>query len=557
MTKQKTNPNPTSPQQAFLQTSRLLRWLAATVVLATFPFDLPQTPYVYLLVAAIALYNAVSYVRHPWTKAVFNSAFVAIVIDSIFVGILLALAGTVNTPYCALLAFNIMGAAYLFRLRGAIIVFLLQAVMLILVSQYSPWDEVEFSQIRLLVILLFMLLALGAWVERLSRNGQQERLALLSQQHQDDSERQRLIALVNSLSDAIFVVSDRGKIIEYNEAAHILTGSSEDIHGKLFAKTIVLRPRSNHSAEPVDILKENSSAQHRRDLQILLEDGSSIDLDIGVTPVHSADEQAVEYIFVCEDITKERSLDEQRSAFISVASHELRTPLAILEGSLETALLSKDQFSEDTKNLLEQSHRNARYLAGIVKDITMLSEAQNDNLPIQLTRLSADAILKDLVKDFEDQARQKNIRIVTTVDKDTPPVLSTERYVHEILQNFLTNALKYSDKGTITLSARPAKNGGAVLAVADEGLGISPKDQKMLFTKFFRVEDFRTRSTGGTGLGLYLCMEIAQRMGARLWCKSTPGKGSTFFLEIPPYSKLQGDQSEVVNAQVANLVDDI
>lgn len=555
MAKQK--PTPTSPEQAFMHMSRMLRWLAIVVILITFPFDLPQTKYTYVLVAAITLYNTASYLRFSWAKAVFNSAPIAIVIDSIFVSILLALTGTVNTPYCALLAFNIMGAAYLYRLRGAIAVFFLQSVMLVAVSAYSPWDEVEFSEARLITILLFMLLALGAWVEKLSRNGQQERTTLLTLQQQGNNERQRLTALVNSLSDAIFVVSDQGKIIEYNEAAHILTGSSDDIHTKSFAKTVVLRPRTNHSATPVDILKENSSAQHRRDLQILLEDGSTIDLDISVTPVHSAEGQAVEYIFVCEDITKERSLDEQRSAFISVASHELRTPLAILEGSLETVLLSKDPLPAGTKSLIEQSHRNARYLAGIVKDITMLSEAQNDNLPIQLTRLSADAILKDLVKDFEDQARQKNLHIVTTVDKDTPPVLSTERYVHEILQNFLTNALKYSDKGTVTLSAQPAKNGGAVFAVTDEGMGISPKDQKMLFTKFFRAEDFRIRSTGGTGLGLYLCMEIAQRMGARLWCKSTLGKGSTFFLEIPPYSKLQGDQNEVVKAQVANLVDDI
>jgi signal transduction histidine kinase len=114
--------------------------------------------------------------------------------------------------------------------------------------------------------------------------------------------------------------------------------------------------------------------------------------------------------------------------------------------------------------------------------------------------------------------------------------MSTERHIQEILQNYLTNAIKYSETGTVHLQAAKAQNGGVVFSVKDTGIGISPKDQKYLFTKFFRVEDYRTRKTSGTGLGLYLCRELAARIGAKVWCDSKLNEGSTFYLEVPPFS---------------------
>jgi len=129
-------------------------------------------------------------------------------------------------------------------------------------------------------------------------------------------------------------------------------------------------------------------------------------------------------------------------------------------------------------------------------------------------------ILAECIKDFEAQAQQKGIVLKKALEPGIGTVLSTQAHILEILQNYLTNALKYSQQGTITLKAESAKHGGIVFSVTDEGIGISPHDQKLLFTKFFRAEDYRTRATGGTGLGLYLCMELAQRLGGKLWCKS-------------------------------------
>jgi signal transduction histidine kinase len=281
-----------------------------------------------------------------------------------------------------------------------------------------------------------------------------------------------------------------------------------------------------------------------------------VDLDISVTPVEISG-KAHEYILVCEDISKERSLEEQRTGFISVASHELRTPLAILEAALSSVLRTKEPIPQTLQPVIEQAHRSAMQLSDMVKDLTVLAQAQNDNLPVSLTQIHADQLLTQCINDFAPQADQSGLTLAKEVDEKTPLVLSTESHIREILQNYITNALKYTPKGTVTLKAEPAKNGGVLFSVKDQGIGISLGDQKLLFTKFFRAENYLTQRTGGTGLGLYLCMELAERLGARVWAKSVPGEGSTFFLEIPPQSPLKRDQSEVVKAEVANLVDGI
>jgi two-component system, OmpR family, phosphate regulon sensor histidine kinase PhoR len=165
--------------------------------------------------------------------------------------------------------------------------------------------------------------------------------------------------------------------------------------------------------------------------------------------------------------------------------------------------------------------------------------------------------LHQVAIDFEAQAKQKDLPIRVIIAPDTPSVLSTEHHIREILQNYMNNALKYTQKGHVTLKAEPTRTGGVLFSISDTGVGISATDQQHLFTKFYRAEDYRTRETGGTGLGLYLCLELAQRLNAKVWCESVINTGSTFFLEVPPFSRLERDHGKVMEAQVSSLVDQL
>lgn len=109
---------------------------------------------------------------------------------------------------------------------------------------------------------------------------------------------------------------------------------------------------------------------------------------------------------------------------------------------------------------------------------------------------------------------------------------SSKLYVREILQNFITNAIKYTEEGSITLSAKQ-KDKGVLFEIIDSGIGISKTDRERVFDKFFRSEDFRTRANNGTGLGLYVTMKLARLIHADIELESELNKGSTFSINIP------------------------
>lgn len=110
--------------------------------------------------------------------------------------------------------------------------------------------------------------------------------------------------------------------------------------------------------------------------------------------------------------------------------------------------------------------------------------------------------------------------------------MSAKLYVREILQNLITNALKYTEEGSVTISAMAA-SGGVAFSIADTGIGISKTDQEKVFDKFFRSEDFRTRASSGTGLGLYVTIKLARLIHAELDLTSELNKGSTFTVFFP------------------------
>lgn len=539
----------TERQDAFERTTRQLRWVSIVAVMITFPPGVPQAKYVYVFGALAALYNAFRYVEPVMRNRIFHSPLLNIIVDSLFVGMLIVLAGNPSTPYSGFLMFMIVTASYLYRFKGAVAIALFQAAIIVYMMSQRMFLPVPFDEVRVITIILYVLLALGFLVTRLTHQDKVERDMLRDLQMKSEQDRSRLLALIDSLHSALYVTDISGRIIQHNEAGRILAGADHELVGNKFITALPLFKRTDPRHKRVNILKDTSAAQQRRDLSMASADGKIIDLKITVVPVQRAD-NGTEYIFICDDISNERSLEEQRTEFISVASHELRTPLAIVEASLASVTAAQG-IDNETKLLVNQAHRNTLHLINIVKDLTILSEAQNDNLPFQPARINATAMLNDCAKDFEAEADRRGITLRTGVEVGTPRILSTEHHIREILHNFLTNAFKYSQKGTITIKAAPASNGGILFSVQDQGVGISAEDQELLFRKFFRAEDFRTRETSGTGLGLYLCMELAERMDGKIWCESELDKGSTFYLEVPELSHLRRD---VIKAEVGKLV---
>lgn len=540
----------------FERTTRNLRWLYV-VALLTFPHVSPQIYVIAFLLPALILFNLTRYWPAALSFRTYASPILVLAVDNVFIGLLISLVGTTNTPYTAFLLFLVISATYKYGLRGAVTVASLQTLWLFVILKFPLFPPIVLPPVQNLVVSAFDLLGLGLLAERLTHSDRLQRQELERLGRENAAERSRLLTLVNSIQDAVFLLDSHGNVIQYNEMAASLAGRQYKLTGKPFDQILPLRSRAAPSQEPVELLKGNTGPQRRRDLIYMAEHGIVYDLEIQVTPVMRGSRKGGDFVIVCRDITKEHTLDEQRKEFISVASHELRTPLTIMEAALSTALLDSSKLPKDTVTLLQQVHRNTVFLAGIIKDLSLLNTAENDNLPIELKEVNAQPLLAQLLKDFAIQAKQRGLALKSNIATNTPAIISTEHHIYEILQNYINNALKYTSAGSITVSAAPSTNGGILFSVQDTGIGISPSDQKRLFTKFFRAEDYRTRKTGGTGLGLYLCQELAQRINARVWCQSKLNEGSTFYLEVPPFSQLSRDNSEVAKAQVSALVKEL
>lgn len=349
-------------------------------------------------------------------------------------------------------------------------------------------------------------------------------------------EHQRLTSLINSMADAVIAVDENVHVVIYNGVAlnilDVNTIKTGDPLSKLFFPIDV----NNQSADVNELVKSAQMPITNRELRLKYSDDSFINLYISVAPVHLGygEHGQKGYVLLLRDITREKSLEEERDEFISVVSHELRTPIAIAEGNLSNTLFiaSKDQLSKAIIDALDDAHKQILFLADMINDLSTLSRAERGALKVNIVDIDINTLLTDLRKSYLDQIESKGLKLNVAIDPDVINLNSSELYVREILQNFITNAIKYTHEGLIEIKASH-NDKGVVFSVKDSGIGISKADQERVFDKFFRSEDFRTRQANGTGLGLYVTVKLAHLIHAEISLTSELNKGSDFTIFIP------------------------
>jgi two-component system phosphate regulon sensor histidine kinase PhoR len=346
---------------------------------------------------------------------------------------------------------------------------------------------------------------------------------------------ERLTSLVNSMADGVLAVDEHMKVVLSNGAALNILDVNNTLKGRSLREVIHLQDKKKLPVDIEKLVARTTTPMTNRDLLLRYDDDSAINLYLSIAPVHLGYGRSGQkgYVLLLRDITHEKSLEEERDEFISVISHELRTPVAIAEGNVSNAQFISDKTGDlkQINDALEQAHQQIVFLAALINDLAMLSRAERGKLTLEPETIDVPALIKELAANYNPDAKKKGIKLEG--DADGAKVLhSGPLYVREILQNFLTNALKYTEKGDIKLSAK-AESGGVRFSVSDTGIGISRGDQEKLFDKFFRSEDWRTRKTTGTGLGLYVTLKLARLLQAEIDVKSQLNKGSTFSIFIP------------------------
>lgn len=360
-------------------------------------------------------------------------------------------------------------------------------------------------------------------------------LARSASARQAKIEHERLNSLVNSMADGVLAIDKDMHVVLSNGAALNILDVNSTLKDRRLGDVVSLIDKNKRDVDIEKLVLKTTTPTSTRDMLLHYGDNSTINLYLSIAPVHLGYGKAGKegYVLLLRDITHEKSLEEERDEFISVVSHELRTPIAIAEGNISNAQFISDKTGDmaQIKDALKQAHDQIVFLSDLINDLSTLSRAERGKLVVEVEDINVPELIKDLTANYTPQARDKGLKF--TSDPGTTKVLqSSKLYVREVLQNFITNSLKYTEKGSVTLTAEQADN-GVRFSVTDTGIGISKGDQEKVFDKFFRSEDFRTRKTNGTGLGLYVTMKLARLIHAEINLESELNKGSTFSIFIP------------------------
>ncbi|MEM7306387.1 MAG: ATP-binding protein [Planctomycetota bacterium] len=243
-------------------------------------------------------------------------------------------------------------------------------------------------------------------------------------------------------------------------------------------------------------------------------------------------------VVVLHDLTDMRHLEQVRTDFVANVTHEMRSPLSSILGYAETLADDRDAVSSEGRDHVERIVRNARRLDDIIRDLIELSRLEHATAP-EAEPTNVEELVRGAVEAIQDRADEKRIDVRIEV-ADLPPRLQVDPgLLHQALSNLLDNAVKYTPEGGRVRVSGATREGGPgdaaqlTLAVEDSGPGIPPEHVTRIFERFYRVDTARSRAIGGTGLGLAIVKHAAALHGGQVRVDSSPGDGTTFYLELP------------------------
>jgi PAS domain S-box-containing protein len=224
-----------------------------------------------------------------------------------------------------------------------------------------------------------------------------------------------------------------------------------------------------------------------------------------------------------------------KSQFLANMSHEFRTPLNAMLGYTSMLLQGvAGPVDGPVRRQLTRIESNGRHLLTIINEILDISRIEAGRMPLQISRCSVPELINEVRAELEPIILRSKLDVSIDLARDLRPIMTDRQKVKQILLNLLSNALKFTHQGTVTISARRRAGDRAVeLVVADTGIGIAPADQERIFEDFRQLDNSPTRAYGGTGLGLSICRRLAQMLDGSIALESQIGVGSRFTLTLP------------------------
>lgn len=376
-----------------------------------------------------------------------------------------------------------------------------------------------------------------------------------------DQDRKRLAAIVQHSADGVMILDANLSIVSFNRALERMTAwKAADAVGHSIDEVFTWKrvdrgdlrqalrsgwpfqdasdgvpadgaPVNGARVDGVSLDGSEETVYVEGDL--LRRDGLTISVGIRYAPLFNGDGELSNVIANVRDITNFRQAQEMQNIFISTVSHELKTPVALIKG--HAATLRRDDVEWEPEIVRDYSgviEEEADRLTALIENLLTASRLQaNSGMPLNTGDVRIDQLAEQVVERFNTQTRTHTFQL--EFPNDFPAVQGDAVRLRQVLDNLISNAIKYSPDGGVIEVGGSATADTVSVYVRDQGVGLTEADQERIFERFYRVDGALSRKTQGTGLGLYLSKAIVEAHGGTMTVESQPGKGSTFTFTLP------------------------
>ena len=340
----------------------------------------------------------------------------------------------------------------------------------------------------------------------------------LSEAAQDKGQ---LLTIIASMNEGLIAVDHQQRILLANRAAENLLGLSiNSAQGKPLWEQVSVEGVAGAASEVMltGRPKTLSAGPHN---------GKYMEIMVSRLPASSG------LVIVAHDITEATRYQRLREEFVANVSHELRTPLAVIKGFVETLRDGALDDRERAVRYLDTVATYAEQLSNLVNDILDLSRLEGRGVSARRDRVDVGATLQKAAELLHPAAERKQQTLSIEIAEKLPAVLGSSEYLGRAFGNLIENAIKYTREGGAIKVSAATVDGRVLVAVEDNGIGISEEDLPRIFERFYRSDQSRSREMGGTGLGLSIVKHIVQAHAGAIEVTSRLGAGSKFTVRLP------------------------